>query len=84
MYTKEQAEGEDAMGKSTFAVLVLIGRPASGKSEIIDFLQHTPPAARRRRFHLADRLRGRQLGQIAQLSLQDISPGGQIVPARPS
>jgi len=54
MYTKEQAEGEDAMGKSTFDVLVLIGRPASGKSEIIDFLQHTPPAVRRRRFHLAD------------------------------
>jgi hypothetical protein len=41
------------MSNSTFAVLVLIGRPASGKSEIIDFLRHTPPAARLRRFHLA-------------------------------
>jgi len=42
------------MGKSTFAVLVLIGRPASGKSEIIDFLRHAPPDFRRRRFYIAD------------------------------
>jgi len=43
------------MGKNgnTFDVLILIGRPASGKSEIIDFLMHTPPDVRRRRFHIA-------------------------------
>jgi hypothetical protein len=34
-----------------FDVLLLVGRPASGKSEIIDFLTRTPPHARRRRFH---------------------------------
>ncbi len=42
------------MGKDTLDVLVLIGRPASGKSEIIDFLMHTPPEVRRCRFHVAD------------------------------
>jgi hypothetical protein len=36
-----------------FDVLVLIGRPASGKSEIIDFLKRTPSDERRRRFHIA-------------------------------
>ena len=41
------------MGKDTFDVLILIGRPASGKSEIIDLLMHTAPEARRRRFHVA-------------------------------
>lgn len=41
------------MDKDTFDVFILIGRPASGKSEIIDFLMHTPPEARRRRFHIA-------------------------------
>ena len=42
------------MGKETFDVLILIGRPASGKSEIIDFLSHTSPESRRGRFHIAD------------------------------
>ena len=42
------------MGKDTFDVLILIGRPASGKSEIIDLLKHTSPEDRRRRFHIAD------------------------------
>ncbi|RJP74562.1 MAG: hypothetical protein C4524_12905 [Candidatus Zixiibacteriota bacterium] len=36
----------------TFATLILIGRPAAGKSEIIDFLKKTPEEERRRRFHL--------------------------------
>ena len=36
-----------------FEVLVLIGRPASGKSEIIDYLKKVPPEERRRRFHIA-------------------------------
>lgn len=42
------------MNKDTFDVLILVGRPASGKSEIIDHLIHTPPDVRRDRFHIAD------------------------------
>jgi len=42
------------MGKYTFDVLILIGRPASGKSEIIDLLMRTPPDVRQRRFRIAD------------------------------
>ena len=41
------------MDKTTFDVIILIGRPASGKSEIIDFLTHLPDDARRERFHIA-------------------------------
>ena len=41
------------MAHDTFDVLILIGRPASGKSEIIDFLIHLPESARRDRFHIA-------------------------------
>jgi hypothetical protein len=40
------------MAESIFDVLLLIGRPASGKSEIIDSLYHTPLEERRRRFHV--------------------------------
>ena len=42
------------MGEDTFDVLVLIGRPASGKSEIIDFLTHTSANLRRFKYHVAD------------------------------
>jgi len=42
------------MTDNTFDVLILIGRPASGKSEIIDFLQRMPPDVRRRVYHVAD------------------------------
>lgn len=41
------------MPPTTFDVIILIGRPASGKSEIIDFLTHLPDEARRERFHMA-------------------------------
>jgi hypothetical protein len=41
------------MRPSTFDVLILVGRPASGKSEIIHFLTHLPNNARRQRFHMA-------------------------------
>ena len=45
---------EVTLSKDTFDALILIGRPASGKSEIIDFLTHTSPQTRRRKFHIAD------------------------------
>lgn len=41
------------MAKNTFDILILIGRPASGKSEIIHFLTHLPESIRRDRFHIA-------------------------------
>ena len=41
------------MAEDTFHTLILIGRPASGKSEIIDFLAHLPDLTRRQRFHIA-------------------------------
>jgi hypothetical protein len=41
------------MAKDTFDVLILVGRPASGKSEIIDFLTYLPEHIRRGRFHIA-------------------------------
>lgn len=40
------------MHKDTFDILILIGRPAAGKSEVIDFLKKTEVAERRRRFHI--------------------------------
>ena len=41
------------MANDAFDVLILIGRPASGKSEIIDFLIHLPEITRREQFHIA-------------------------------
>ncbi len=35
-----------------FPIIILIGRPASGKSEIIDYLLHADPAERLRRFRI--------------------------------
>jgi len=40
--------------RDAFDLLVLIGRPASGKSEIIDYLMHTPADIRLRRFHISE------------------------------
>ncbi len=37
-----------------FPVLIITGRPAAGKSELIDFLKKCDPAERLRRFHIAD------------------------------
>jgi len=37
-----------------FDILILLGRPASGKSEIIDYLRRTDPAIRTRRFHIGE------------------------------
>lgn len=37
-----------------FPILILTGRPASGKSEIIDYLLHADPAERLRRMNIAE------------------------------
>jgi hypothetical protein len=42
------------MERNTFAVLILIARPAAGKSEIIDYLQKTDLETRRARFHVGE------------------------------
>jgi len=42
------------MPSSIFDNLILIGRPASGKSEIIDYLNRLDAAERKRRFHLGE------------------------------
>ncbi len=39
---------------SVFPAIVLIGRPAAGKSEVIDFLKKTPIEERRSRFHIGE------------------------------
>jgi hypothetical protein len=41
------------MKKETFDIIILTGRPASGKSEIIDFLIYLPDDIRRERYHIA-------------------------------
>ncbi|MHC1784683.1 MAG: hypothetical protein AB9891_18355 [Anaerolineaceae bacterium] len=38
--------------KSTFDIVLLTGRPGSGKSEVIDYLKRTPLDERLRRFHI--------------------------------
>jgi hypothetical protein len=40
--------------KNTFDILLLIARPAAGKSEIIDYLKNTPVEERRERFHIGE------------------------------
>jgi hypothetical protein len=40
------------MADDIHSVLLLLGRPASGKSEIIDYLTHRDPAERRARFRI--------------------------------
>jgi hypothetical protein len=42
------------MKAGIFNILLLVGRPASGKSEIIDLLTRTPAAGRRSRFHIGE------------------------------
>jgi hypothetical protein len=39
---------------NTFPVIILIGRPAAGKSEVIDFLKKTPTAERQEKFHIGN------------------------------
>lgn len=40
------------MSTDSFEIILLVGRPASGKSEILDFLNHAGVDDRRRRFHI--------------------------------
>lgn len=40
--------------KTTFDILLLIARPAAGKSEIIDYLKNTPVGERAERFHIGE------------------------------
>ena len=42
------------MSANNFPILVIIGRPAAGKSEVIDFLKNSDPRERLSRFHIAD------------------------------
>jgi hypothetical protein len=42
------------MAKHTFDILLLIARPAAGKSEVIDYLKRTPLAERIKRFHIQE------------------------------
>ena len=42
------------MTTNNFDVIILIGRPAAGKSEVIDFLKKTPIHERARRFHIGE------------------------------
>lgn len=37
-----------------FDTLILLARPAAGKSEIIDFLKNTPPSERLKKFHIGN------------------------------
>lgn len=42
------------MGEGAFDILILNGRPAAGKSEIIDYLKRVPLEERLRRFHIGE------------------------------
>jgi hypothetical protein len=42
------------MKRSTFDVLILNGRPAAGKSEVIDYLKKCPLEERKARFHIGE------------------------------
>ena len=42
------------MNADHFPILIITGRPAAGKSEVIDFLKHTRLDERVNRFHIAD------------------------------
>ena len=42
------------MSNTPFPVLIITGRPAAGKSELIDYLKNTPAEERLRRFHIGE------------------------------
>ena len=39
---------------SVFPATILVGRPAAGKSEIIDYLKNTAEEERKKRFHIGE------------------------------
>lgn len=43
-----------AFQKNHFDIIILLGRPAAGKSEVIDYLKKTPVVERVERFHIAE------------------------------
>ena len=45
--------GEDVSLDDTFDIILLLGRPAAGKSEFIDFMHKAPIAQRARAYHIA-------------------------------
>jgi len=45
---------EKKMAENTFDIIILNGRPASGKSEVIDYIKKTPATERAERFHVAE------------------------------
>jgi hypothetical protein len=53
-YNPFQKGGDSLAQKETFDILLLIARPAAGKSEIIDYLKRADLAERVRRFHLGE------------------------------
>ncbi len=42
------------MKKNNFPIVIITGRPAAGKSEVIDYLKHCDPKERLERLHIAD------------------------------
>jgi hypothetical protein len=42
------------VSEKTFDIILLIARPAAGKSEVINYLKHTPVDARIERFHIGE------------------------------
>jgi len=42
------------MAPEIFPIVILNGRPAAGKSEILDYLKKVPPVERARRFHIGE------------------------------
>lgn len=42
------------MSQNIFSIIILLGRPAAGKSEVIDYLKKTPVDERIERFHIGE------------------------------
>ena len=42
------------MSRDIFDIIILNGRPAAGKSEVIDFLKRVPPEERVKKFHIGE------------------------------
>ena len=54
--------------KEIFKILILIARPAAGKSEIIDYLKRINIRERKRRFHIGDFEEIESVGSVMCLS----------------